>query len=78
MICFIVMTCIQNATVCIESGHIFVIVIHCTIRHNDHVRNNELLLPPFIYENVDIMFIEIYRILKVILSKSYKYWVKKL
>jgi len=50
------MTCTQNATVCIESGHIFVIVIHCTIRHN--VRNNELLLPRFIYENVNIMFID--------------------
>jgi hypothetical protein len=53
------MTCTQNATVCIESGHIFVIVIHCTIRHN--VRHNELIFPRFFYENVD-MFIEIYRI----------------
>jgi len=56
------MTCTQNATVCILSGHIFVIIIHCTIRHN--VRYNELFFPRFgfIYENVDIMFIEIYRI----------------
>ena len=51
------MTCIQNATVCIESGHIFAIF------HN--VRHNELFFPRFIYENVDIMFIEIYRIHKV-------------
>jgi hypothetical protein len=54
------MTCTQNATVCIESGHIFAIAIHCTIRHN--VRHNELFFPCFIYENVDIMFIEIYLI----------------
>ena len=34
---------------------IFVIVIRCTICHNVH--HNELFLPRFIYENVDIMFI---------------------
>jgi hypothetical protein len=31
------------------------IVIRCTICHNVH--HNELFLPRFIYENVDIMFI---------------------
>ena len=42
--------------VCISSGHIFVIVIRSTICHNVH--HNELFLPRFIYENVDIMFIQ--------------------
>jgi hypothetical protein len=53
------LTCTQNVTVCILIVHIFVIIIRCTICHNVH--HNELFLPRFIYENVDIMFI--YKIL---------------